>query len=869
MKWDKFTVMSQEAFQLAQSKAEELGHQELKPEHLLWVFLNQKENIVISVLAKIGASPSKIRSDLERTLDKIPKVEGGGEVYLSPSMRRIMNNAQKEADKLKDEFISTEHLFLVILKESSSDACRILSENGVNEDVVLKALMAIRGTQRITDPQPEGKYQVLERYTQDITALARQGKLDPVIGREDEIRRVVQVLSRRKKNNPVLIGEAGVGKTAVVEGLAQRVANGDVPISLKDKRIIALDIGALIAGTKYRGEFEDRLKAVVKEIKDAEGGIILFIDELHTIIGAGAAEGAVDASNMLKPPLARGELRCVGATTLNEYKKHIERDAALERRFQQIYVGEPSVEETISILRGLKEKYEVHHGVEIKDSALVAAATLSNRYITGRYLPDKAIDLIDEAASRIRIEIDSMPEEIDELERRIIQLEIERQALRKEREKSAKEKLNKVNKEIAELKERSNILKVHWQREKELIEAMNKLKEEVDALKIEEQSAERRGELERVAEIRYGRLIEIQKEIEKKAGQLSEVQKDKKMLKEEVDEEDVAHIVSIWTGIPVSKMLEGDLERLIKMEANLAKRVVGQEHALRAVSDTVRRARAGIQDASRPLGSFIFLGPTGVGKTELARALAEFLFNDERAMVRLDMSEYMEKHTVSRLIGAPPGYVGYEEGGQLTEALKRRPYSIVLLDEIEKAHTDVFNILLQILDDGRLTDGKGRTVNFKNTIIIMTSNLGSHIIKELSQDFEKMEKEVRAILDRHFKPEFLNRVDEIIIFKSLSKEVILKIVDKQLEELRKRLREKKIDIEVSKEAKRLLSERGYDPAYGARPLKRAIQQDVQNPLALKILEGQYMEGDTIKIDINEKKEFVFLKKMNDFSRRKT
>ena len=860
MRWDKLTVMSQEALRLAQSKAEELGQAEIGPEHLLWAFLTQENNIVVAVLAKIGANPSVLRGGFESNLAKKPKVRGGGPVALSGGLQNIMAEAEREAEALKDEYVSTEHIVLALLKEGTSEAARLLKEHGVGRDEVLQALRSLRGSQRISDPEPEGKFRVLEKYASDLTVLAKQGKLDPVIGREDEIRRVIQVLSRRTKNNPVLIGEAGVGKTAIVEGLAQRIANGDVPQSLKDKRVLALDIGALVAGAKYRGEFEDRLKAVLREIKETGGEIILFIDELHTVVGAGAAEGAVDASNMLKPALARGELRCVGATTLREYKKHIEKDPALERRFQQVYVGEPSVEDTISILRGIKEKYEIHHVVKIKDSALVAAATLSNRYIAGRFLPDKAIDLVDEAASRIRIQVDSLPEDVDELERRILQLEIEKQALKKEKDATAKDRLAKIDKELADLKERAAGLKGRWQREKDLIGEAGKLKEAIDKLKIEQANAERRGDLERAAEIRYGKIIEAGRRLEEATAKLAELQKTGKMLKEEVDEEDVAQIVSKWTGIPVAKMLEGDAARLIKMESNLARRVVGQDDALRAVADTIRRARAGIQDPSRPIGSFLFLGPTGVGKTELARALAEFLFDDEKAMVRLDMSEYMEKHTVARLIGAPPGYVGYEEGGQLTEAVKRRPYAIVLLDEIEKAHPDIFNVLLQILDDGRLTDGQGRTVDFRNTLIIMTSNLGSQAVKELGRDHERMEKEIKAILESHFRPEFLNRVDEVIIFRALSKETILRIVDIQLDLLRARLAEKKIGIEASQAAKELLAQRGYDPVYGARPLKRVIQRDIQNPLALKIISGDYKEGVTVRIEADQSGGFVFTPK---------
>ncbi len=858
MRWDRFTVMSQEAFQSAQRKAESLGHPELRPEHLLAAFLEQEENVVGAVLSKIGVDRERLRADLERELGRMPRAQGG-EAVLSSALRGVMERAAKEAEALHDEYVSTEHLLLALLKEEGSPAAALLKRYGVTADAFLQALAAVRGSQRVTDPEPEGKFQVLQKYTRDFTELARQGKLDPVIGREDEIRRVIQVLSRRTKNNPVLIGEAGVGKTAVAEGLAQRIANGDVPQPLKNKRLVALDVGALIAGTKYRGEFEDRLKAVLKEIKESDGGIILFIDELHTIVGAGAAEGAMDASNMLKPALARGELRCVGATTLNEYQKHIEKDAALERRFQPVFVGEPSVEDTISILRGLKEKYEVHHGVRIKDSALVAAATLSNRYITSRFLPDKAIDLVDEAAARVRIAIDSLPEEIDEIERRTRQIEVERQALKKEKDPSSKEKLDLLGKERADLAERGDVLKAQWRKEKDLIDAAKALKERQDARRVEEQAAERRGDLERVAEIRYGQLPEIGRELERMGKELASIQKNRKMLKEEVDEEDVAEVVSKWTGIPVSKMLEGDIERLVGMESRLAQRVVGQDHALRAVSDTIRRARAGIQDAARPLGSFIFLGPTGVGKTELARALAEFLFDSEKALIRLDMSEYMEKHAVSRLIGAPPGYVGYEEGGQLTEAIKRRPYAIVLLDEIEKAHPDVFNVLLQILDDGRLTDGKGRTVDFKNTLIIMTSNLAGQAVKELARDVPAMEREVKRVMEQHFRPEFLNRIDEVIIFRPLDKEAILRIVDLQVELLRRRLADRKIGIETTEKARTLLADKGYDPVYGARPLKRAIQQEVQNPLAMKILAGEFREGDAVRVDADGKGGFRFSK----------
>ena len=849
MRLDKLTTKSQEALQQAQSLAEKRNHQAIDVEHLLFALLGQKEGVVLSLLQKLGAPMSSLTERLQKALDRVPQVTGStGQAFITPRLKKTIEAAEAEAEALKDDYVSAEHLLLAMLQDSGETG-KILKELGVSRDKILNALVSIRGAQRITDPNPEQKYQALEKYSRDLTDLARKGKLDPVIGRDDEIRRVIQVLSRRTKNNPVLIGEPGVGKTAIVEGLALRIVNGDVPEGLKEKRLVALDLGALVAGAKFRGEFEDRLKAVLKEVTEASGQIILFIDELHTLVGAGAAEGAMDASNMLKPALARGELRCVGATTLDEYRKRVEKDPALERRFQPIYVGEPSVEDTIAILRGLKERYEVHHGVRITDGAIIAAATLSHRYISDRFLPDKAIDLIDEAASRLRIEIDSMPIEIDEVERKILQLEIEKQALKREEDKASKERLAQLEREIRNLRETSDGLKGHWKNEKESIQRIRSLKEKIEATKVEEQQAQRKGDLNRAAELRYGTLTQLQKEMEEANQKLAELQKDQKMLKEEVDAEDVAEVVAKWTGIPVAKMLEGDIQKLLKMEDRLKARVVGQESAIHAVANAVRRARAGLQDQNRPIGSFIFLGPTGVGKTELCRALAEFLFDDEQAMVRLDMSEFMEKHSVSRLIGAPPGYVGYEEGGYLTEAVRRRPYSVVLFDEIEKAHPEVFNALLQILEDGRMTDGQGRTVDFKNTVIIMTSNLGSQYIQDLAGTNRKeMERQVMAALRDAFKPEFLNRVDEIIIFNSLGREEIKSIVEIQLKRLRQNLASRKMALEITDRAKALLADKGYDPVYGARPLKRTIQRLIQDPLAVKILEGEFKEGDRIKVD---------------------
>ena len=856
MRFDKFTLKAQDALQNSQELASKKGHQQIDPEHLLYAILEQKDGIIPSMLVKIGVNEGNILSELDETLDKKPKISGTGygDAYISPRSKEVLNQAVKEATQMKDEYVSIEHILLAIVEEKKGDAARILSSQSITRDNILKSLIDIRGGQRVVDANPEDKYQAIERFSKDLTRSAKEDKLDPVIGRDDEIRRVIQVLSRRTKNNPVLIGEPGVGKTAIAEGLAQRIVHEDVPETLKDKRVVSLDMGSLIAGAKYRGEFEDRLKAFLKEVSEAEGSIILFIDELHTLVGAGAAEGSVDASNMLKPALARGELRCVGATTIKEYRKYIEKDAALERRFQPIIVGEPTVEDTISILRGIKDKYEVHHGVRIKDSALVSAAVLSNRYITDRYLPDKAIDLVDEATSRLRIEIDSLPSEIDNFRRKIIQLEIEREALKKETDPSSKQRLVKIGEELKDLKGQLDEMTRHWEKEKEIIKSIRKIKEQIDTAKSEAQIAERQGDLAKAAELRYSSILGLEKNLTEEKDRLNEFQSDRKMLKEEVDSEDIAMVVSKWTGIPIERMMEGEREKLLKMEKRIEERVIGQKDAVIAVANAVRRARSGLQEPDRPLGSFIFLGPTGVGKTELAKALTEFMFDDEQYMIRIDMSEYMEKHSVARMIGSPPGYVGYDEGGYLTESVRTHPYSVILLDEIEKAHPDVFNVLLQILDDGRMTDGKGRTVDFKNTLLIMTSNIGSHIIKEFSgRDKEEMENRVMDMLRTTFKPEFLNRIDETIIFNSLDKAEIKRILDIQIDKLAKRLQDRKIHLTLTDPAKEFLVNIGFDPVYGARPLKRAIQHYMEDELALKILSGDITDGDDVTVDIDNGK----------------